>query len=193
MSEDFSKISGDPDRINKFFAYTTMGFLSLGILTFLLYLMLSNIPQVAVILLICILCFFTTGVISMIVYMGRNVDASTITSKILVGFKNTWSLWLMLMPIIFIIYLLITNRTRISEGHISDGYYKFVNISILLIMMQVYNIYTSIKKNVEKTKNSNPFAKLSTIHSNIVGCLGVVNMVCSVTLYIILVMFITDG
>jgi len=193
MSGGFSEIYKNQDRLNKLFASMTMGFLGSGILSFMLYLMLSGIPSVAVKVLMSMLVLFSAGIISMIVYMSRNVEGESIVSKISAGFKNTWALWLMLAPIIFILHLITTNITRISEGHISDGYYKFINISILLIMTQVYNIYTSIQKRAENSKIDNAFAKLSTLHSNIIGCLGVVNMVCSITLYIILVMFITDG
>ena len=189
ISESFNKL----DRLNMLFASMTMGFLSSGIMTFMLYLMLVNIPPVAVKVLMFMLIMFAVGIISMIVYMSRNAEGGSSFKKISTVFKNTWALWLMLAPIIFIIHLITTNLTRISEGHISEGYYKFVNIAILLIMMQVYNIYTSIQKRTENTKIDDAFAKLSTIHSNIVGCLGVANMVCSITLYIILVMFITDG
>ena len=193
MSGGFLETYNKLDRLNMLFASMTMGFLSSGILTFLLYLMLANIPPVAVKVLMSMLILFAAGVISMIVYMSRNAEGDSAFKKINAVFKNTWALWLMLAPIIFILHLITTNLTRISEGHISEGYYKFVNIAILLIMMQVYNIYTSIKKRTENTRGDDAFAKLSTIHSNIVGCLGVANMVCSITLYIILVMFITDG
>ena len=137
MSGKFSEIYKNQDRLNKLFSTMTMGFLSSGILTFMLYLMLANIPPVAVKVLISMLIFFASGVISMIVYMSRNVEGESIVSKIRAGFKNTWAMWLMLAPIIFILHLITTNITRISEGHISEGYYKFVNIAILLIMMHV--------------------------------------------------------
>ena len=95
---------------------------------------------------------------------------------------------LMLAVIGLILYLIITYRKIIGEGHVSNGYYTFSNISIILFLLQIYLLYSNM--NTEKFKTT---GKLSSITSSLIYLLGVISSMCALILYTILKYFTTDG
>jgi len=95
---------------------------------------------------------------------------------------------LMLAVIGFILYLIITYNKIISEGHVSQGYYTFSNISVILFLLQIYLLYGNM--DTEKFKQSH---KLSSITSSLIYLLGVISTMCALILYTILKYFTTDG
>ena len=95
---------------------------------------------------------------------------------------------LMLAVIGFILYLIITYSKIISEGYVSNGYYTFSNISIILFLLQIYLLYSNM--DTEKFKQT---YKLSSITSSLIYLLGVITSICALILYTILKYFTTDG
>jgi hypothetical protein len=95
---------------------------------------------------------------------------------------------LMLAVIGLILYLIITYSEIISNGHVSNGYYTFNNISILLFLLQIYLLYSNM--DTEKFKIT---GKLSSITSSLIYLLGVISSMCALILYTILKYFTTDG
>ena len=95
---------------------------------------------------------------------------------------------LMLGVIAFILYLMITYKSIILEGHVANGYHSFSNINIILILIQLYIVYTNISSDsFEKT------GKMSKVTSSVVYLLGVLSTITSIILYTILRYFTTDG
>ena len=95
---------------------------------------------------------------------------------------------LMLGVIAFILYLMIKYKSNILDNHVSNGYNSFSNINIILILIQLYIVYTNItSENFEKT------GKMSKVTSSIVYLLGVLSAISSIILYTILKYFTTDG
>ena len=95
---------------------------------------------------------------------------------------------LMLGVIAFILYLMITYKSIILEGHVANGYHSFSNINIILILIQLYIVYTNISSDsFEKT------GKMSKVTSSVVYLLGVLSAITSIILYTILRYFTTDG
>ena len=95
---------------------------------------------------------------------------------------------LMLGVIAFILYLMITYKSIILEGHVATGYHSFSNINIILILIQLYIVYTNISSDsFEKT------GKMSKVTSSMVYLLGVLSAITSIILYTILRYFTTDG
>ena len=95
---------------------------------------------------------------------------------------------LMLGVIAFILYLMITYKSIILEGHVANGYHSFSNINIILILIQLYIVYTNISSDsFEKT------GKMSKVTSSMVYLLGVLSTITSIILYTILRYFTTDG
>ena len=95
---------------------------------------------------------------------------------------------LMLGVIAFILYLMITYKSIILQGHVANGYHSFSNINIILILIQLYIVYTNISSDsFEKT------GKISKVTSSMVYLLGVLSTITSIILYTILRYFTTDG
>jgi hypothetical protein len=95
---------------------------------------------------------------------------------------------LMLGVIAFILYLMIKYKSIILQDHVSNGYHSFSNISIILILIQLYIVYTNITSDsFEKT------GKMSKVTSSMVYLLGVLSAITSIILYTILTYFTTDG
>jgi len=95
---------------------------------------------------------------------------------------------LMLGVIGFILYLMITYKDSIIEKHVSSSYYSFSNISVLLLLIQLYIVYANIS--TEKFEST---GKISKLTSSILYLFGVLGAICSIIIYIILRYFRTDG
>ena len=95
---------------------------------------------------------------------------------------------LMLGVIAFILYLMITYKSIILQDHVANGYHSFSNINVILILIQLYIVYTNITSDsFEKT------GKMSKVTSSMVYLLGVLSAITSIILYTILRYFTTDG
>jgi hypothetical protein len=95
---------------------------------------------------------------------------------------------LMLGVISFILYLLINYRTNIVEQKVSSGYYTFSNISVILLLIQLYIVYINV--NSQKFFES---GKLTKVTTSIIYLLGVLGTITSIILYTMLRYFTTDG
>lgn len=95
---------------------------------------------------------------------------------------------LMLGTISFVLYLMITYKSIIIDDHVSPGYYSFNNITILLILFQLYIVYTNtITPDYEKTH------KLSRTTSSVMYLIGMLTLMSTIITYTILKYFTTDG
>ena len=153
--------------------------------------------------------FFTQGNVSLGAYMsGYSILVLAIMMLLIVLFNNllqitqhqstfqilytivmsTGPFILMLGVIAFILYLMITYKNNILSGHLSQSYYSFSNINIILLLIQLYIVYTNISTPIfEQT------GKLSQLTSSIIYLLGVLEGITAVILFTILKYFTTDG
>ena len=95
---------------------------------------------------------------------------------------------LMLGVISFILYLLITYKTIIVEQKVPSGYYTFSNISVVLLLIQLYVVYLNI--NSPKFEET---GKITKVTASIIYLLGVLGTITSIILYTMLRYFTTDG
>jgi hypothetical protein len=95
---------------------------------------------------------------------------------------------LMLTIVGLILYLLINYKDRILDGHVSSGYNSFSNITIILLLIQIYIIYKNI--NTEKFETTK---KLSRFTSSILYLFGTITLISSLTIFSILKYFSADG
>ena len=95
---------------------------------------------------------------------------------------------LMLFIIGFTLYSIIKYKNRILLGHVSNGYTIFSNITVLMILLQVYLVYNNI--NTDKFETTK---KLSKITTSILYLYGVITAITSITLFTILNNFSADG
>ena len=95
---------------------------------------------------------------------------------------------LMLGVIAFILYLLIRYNSIILADHVSKSYYSFSNITIILILIQLYIVYANISSNTFETTG-----KISKVTSSMIYLLGVLSAISTIILFTILKYFTTDG
>jgi hypothetical protein len=88
----------------------------------------------------------------------------------------------------YILYLLFTYKDRIAEGNIAPGYANFANISVILILLQLFLFYMGTQKQSFQRDN-----KLDRVYSGLLYFVGVINIVAVITIGIILKYFSTDG
>ena len=88
----------------------------------------------------------------------------------------------------YILYLLFTYNDRIAEGNIAPGYANFTNISVILILLQLFLFYMGTQKQSFQRDN-----KLDRVYSGLLYFVGVINIVAVITIGIILKYFSTDG
>jgi hypothetical protein len=95
---------------------------------------------------------------------------------------------LMLFVIGFVLYLVIKYKNRILSGHVSNSYSTFSNITIIMILLQVYLVYNSI--NTDKFESTRQLSKITT---SLLYLYGVISVISSITLFSILNNFSADG
>jgi hypothetical protein len=95
---------------------------------------------------------------------------------------------LMLGVIGFVLYLMINYKGDITSDHVSQSYYSFSNITIILLLIQLYIVYTNIS-----TPKFEETGKISKVTSSIVYLLGVLSAISSIIIFTILKYFTTDG
>jgi uncharacterized membrane protein len=95
---------------------------------------------------------------------------------------------LMLAVIGFILYLIIFYKEPIIDNHVSKNYYTFSNITIILLLIQLYIIYQNIN-----TKEFDISGKISKVTSSLIYLIGVLTSFSAMIIYIILKYFRTDG
>jgi len=95
---------------------------------------------------------------------------------------------LILGVISFVLYLLIKYNSNIVDGKTAPSYNSFSNIIVMLLLVQIYLVYSNIS-----TEKFETTGKLSKVTSSIVYLIGVLTGICSIILYTILKYYSTDG
>jgi hypothetical protein len=96
---------------------------------------------------------------------------------------------LMLSIVGFILYLIIFYKDPILENHVSNSYYTFSNITITILLIQIYIIYS----NILNTKEFIESGKISRILSSVMYLFCVLTLYSTMIIYIVLKYFRTDG
>lgn len=98
---------------------------------------------------------------------------------------KTGPLFLILGLIGFLLYLCFQYKSPILSGHVSSGYYTFMNISICLMLSQLYLILSS-PQTTDKIH-------IHKITAGILYLINLITLVCALTINSILKYFTTDG
>jgi hypothetical protein len=111
------------------------------------------------------------------------------TTKLLMSlFLSSGPFLLMFAIIGFLLYLMIVNKDRIVNGEVSSNYNMFSNLIVMLLMIQLYMIYTSVS-----SKQFEDTGSISKMTSAIVYLIGLITGICTFIVYIILTYYIADG
>lgn len=95
---------------------------------------------------------------------------------------------LLLAVISFVLYLLIFYQDNIVKGHVAPSYSSFSSIIVMLVLIQVYMVYTNI--NTDKFEAT---GKIPRLASSIIYLIGILSAISSIVLYTILKYYSTDG
>ena len=96
-------------------------------------------------------------------------------------------LWL-LAVIGFILFSVLTHKNQIINGHVPTYYSTFIEVSMILIIIQTLVIYSSIF--TDKFKQNGFISPINIYSSYLLSSL---TMMCSIIIYIMLKYYTTDG
>jgi hypothetical protein len=82
-------------------------------------------------------------------------------------------------------YLIINYKTIITDHNVSDSYYTFSNITLVLILIQLYIVYTNV--------SSDGSRKISSVTGSLLYLLGILSAWSSLIMFTILKYYTTDG
>ena len=159
-----------------------------SIIAFFIYFCLSGDASVYILITSYSILFF--GILMILLFLINNIS-SNINSplKIILTILSSNGPFFILLFIIGILsYLLITYKDNIINGHVSNNYSIFNNLSIVLLILQLSVIYTSI--NTESFKNSGTISK---IIKSMLYLLDLLIFICTIILFVILQYYTTDG
>jgi hypothetical protein len=133
--------------------------------------------------------FIVTGTLLLIGYLLNNMNATSGSNFSLISSLVTIGPFVLLIGIlIYMIYLLSYYFSQITAGHISSGYYTFMNIFIILLIVEFYVFYNGIQDKAFKTTGT-----VGKITGMILYLLELISIVTVITLGIVLKYFSTDG
>ena len=95
-------------------------------------------------------------------------------------------LFLILGVIGFVLYLLIYYKNDILGNRVSNSYYTFSNITTIIVILQMYILYTNMNKDGFS-------GQISKITSGGLLIVGLFSLMSSLILYTILCYYTTDG
>jgi lysylphosphatidylglycerol synthetase-like protein (DUF2156 family) len=134
----------------------------------------------------------TLGVMMILIILFNNVlrvSSNDSTVQILYSILLTTGPFILMLAVIaFVLYLLINYKDNITAGHVAPSYNSFSNIIVLLLLLQVYLVYTNITTDKFETSG-----KISNVTSSIIYLLGILTAICSIILNTILKYYSTDG
>lgn len=118
-----------------------------------------------------------------------DVQKSSSTMQIFLSIIMTLGPFLLMLGIIgFMLFLIIYYKTPILENQVSSSYGTFSNITLMLLLIQVYIVYTNIDTDEFKING-----KISQLTSVVLYFLGVITIMYILTIYVILKYFRADG
>ena len=118
--------------------------------------------------------------------LSSEADVSGFQS-IMDALRTAGPLFLILGVIGFVLYLLIYYKDDILGNRVSNSYYTFSNITTLIVLMQIYLLYTNM--NVKEGFKG----QLSKVVSGCLLIIGLFSVMSSMILYTILRYYTTDG
>ena len=107
--------------------------------------------------------------------------------SIMDSLRTAGPLFLILGIIGFVLYLLIYYKNDILENRVSNSFYTFSNITTIILLMQIYLLYTNM--NVKEGFKG----QLSKVVSGCLLIIGLFSLMSAMILYTILRYYTTDG
>jgi hypothetical protein len=136
--------------------------------------------------------FIAIGTLLMVGYLLNNlnnVSASAGASSSIISSLITVGPFVLLIGIIvYMIYLLSFYFSKITGGYVSSGYYMFMNLFVLVLMIEFFTFYSGMQD-----KNYKLTGKIGNVTGMLLYFLEIINIIIVISLGIILKHFSTDG
>lgn len=131
--------------------------------------------------------FIITGIFLLTSYLMNQMRSSSVPDNI--PTIPAFAPFIVLIGIlIYMIYLLSVYFNQITNGDVSSSYYNFMNIFVVLLMLQLYIFYNGTQD--KRLKDTGFVSKVTGL---ILFLLELINIVVVITLGVILKYFTTDG
>lgn len=129
-------------------------------------------------------------ILTIVITKIMELNSGSTTKQLLMTILLSLGPFLLMMFIIgFILYLIIFYKDPILENHVSNSYHTFSNITIILLLLQIFIVYSKILD----TKEFEESGKISKTLSSLLYLLGVLSLYSTMIIYIVLKYFRTDG
>ena len=134
----------------------------------------------------------TLGILMIMLIIFNNIlqvtNNDSVFKIIYIMLMNAGPFMLQLSVIGIMLYLIIFYKNSILSGEVSKGYYTFSNITIFLLLFQIYVVYNNIS--TDKFENSK---KMSLLTTSTLYLFGIITLITSLINFSILKYFTADG
>jgi hypothetical protein len=134
----------------------------------------------------------TLGILMIMLIIFNNIlqvtNNDSVFKIIYIMLMNAGPFMLQLSVIGIMLYLIIYYKNQILSGEVSKGYYTFSNITIILLLLQIYIVYQNINNDKFDTNK-----KLSMITTSSLYLFGVITLITTLINFSILKYFTADG
>lgn len=132
----------------------------------------------------------TIAILMIMIQIFKNIikTSDSFMSQLYNLLLSTGPFLLMFGTIGLILYLLILYKDKIINERVSSDYISFRNASSILLLLQIYILFTNI--NNDSFANS---GKISNVTTSLLYLIGVITSICALILYAILKYYTTDG
>jgi len=129
-------------------------------------------------------------ILTIVITKIMGLNSGSTTKELLLTILTSLGPFLLMMFVIgFVLYLIIVYKDPILENHVSNSYHTFSNITIILLLIQIFIVYS----NILGTKEFEESGKISKVLSSLLYLLSVLSLYSSMIIYIVLKYFRTDG
>lgn len=133
--------------------------------------------------------FIITGTLLLMGYLMNNMKTTQQNASSIISQLITVGPFVVLIGIlVYMVYLLSFYFSQITNGNVSSGYYSFMNIFIVLLMVQMFIFY-----NGTRDRNFIETGAIGKATGLVLYFLEIINIIVVITLGIILKYFSTDG
>lgn len=133
--------------------------------------------------------FIITGTLLLMGYLMNNINSFHQNGTSIIAQLITVGPFVVLIGIlVYMIYLLSYYFNQITKGNVANSYFSFMNIFIVLLMIQIFIFYNGTQD--KKFKETGSLGKVTGL---ILYFLEIINIIVVITLGVILKYFSTDG
>jgi len=132
--------------------------------------------------------FIITGTLLLMGYLMNNMNTSQTGSSIISQLITVGPFVVLIGILVYMIYLLSYYFKQITNGNVASSYFNFMNIFIVLLMVQMFIFYNGMRD-----KRFIETGAIGKVTGLVLYFLEIINIIVVITLGIILKYFSTDG